>query len=146
MINQIRPSRSEQLDHALTRSALSYISQDGKFQYVSSSFQKQTGYTNEELIGRDCLSFIHPDDRELVKGKAVENLERQSYTPYEYRFIKKNGDFMCALEKVTSAEYAGKPAVVAVFMDITERKSVESGCGLVEPAEINNGKNLRRMR
>ena len=146
MINQIRPSRSEQLDHALARSALSYISQDGIFQYVSSSFQKQTGYTKEELIGRDCLSLIHPDDREMVNRKAAENLKRQSYDPCEYRFIKKNGDFICALEKVTSAEYEGKPAVVAVFMDITESKSVESGCGLVKPAEINNGKNVRRMR
>jgi PAS domain S-box-containing protein len=111
--------RPEQSSQSPMQLALAYITQDGRFQYVTLLFQKQTGYTEEELLGTHSRNLVHPDDRETVRKKEIENSITQLPHPYRYRCIKKNGDFMWALEKVTIfAEYRERPAVVAGFIDI----------------------------
>jgi diguanylate cyclase (GGDEF)-like protein/PAS domain S-box-containing protein len=99
-----------------------YIVQDGKFRYVNSLFQELTGYTEQELLDMYSLDLVHPEDREMVRKKAIEGLKGQSSLPYEYRFIKKDGSIIWVLEKVTSTEYKGKRAAVGSLMDITEYK------------------------
>jgi PAS domain S-box-containing protein/putative nucleotidyltransferase with HDIG domain len=130
---QVRQSQARltdlgELAQALIRSAGTgiYISQERKFQYANYLFQELTGYTEEELLNTDPLSLVHPEDREEVRKKAIENLKgRQSLLPYEYRLIKRNGDIMWVLERVTYIEYGGKRAAVGSFMDITDRKHAE---------------------
>jgi diguanylate cyclase (GGDEF)-like protein/PAS domain S-box-containing protein len=102
-----------------------YIVQDRKFQYVNSLFQEMTGYTEQELLGMHSLDFVHPEDREMVRKKAIESLKGGSSLPCEYRFVRKNGEIIWVLEKVTSTEYKGERATVGSFMDITERKQLE---------------------
>jgi len=122
-----RPDESAELAQALMRCAGTgiYIVQDGKFQYVNSLFQELTGYSGSELLGKYSLDLVHPEDRETVRKKAVESLKVGSPLPYEYRFVKKDGEVIWVLEKVTSTEYKGKRATVGSFMDITERKQLE---------------------
>jgi diguanylate cyclase (GGDEF)-like protein/PAS domain S-box-containing protein len=102
-----------------------YIVQDGKFQYINSLFQELTGYTEQEILGAYPLDLVHPEDREAVREKAIENLRGHRLLPYEYRFVKKNGEVMWVLERLSSIEYRGKRAAVGSFMDITERKMME---------------------
>ncbi|MBM4447533.1 MAG: PAS domain S-box protein [Chloroflexi bacterium] len=126
-ISRPKPTESSELVQALIRCAGTgvYIVQDGKFQYVNPLFQELTGYSEPELLGRYSLDFVYPDDRETVRKKATESLKVGSTLPYEYRFVKKNGEIIWVLEKVTSTEYKGKRATVGSFMDITERKWAE---------------------
>ena len=125
--SRVRLTESKELAQALMRSAGTgiYIVQDGKFQYVNSLFLEETGYTEEELLGTHSLDLVHPEDRETVREKAIENLKKQASYLYEYRFIKKDGDILWVLEGVTSTEYRGKQATVGSFMDVTERKKME---------------------
>jgi diguanylate cyclase (GGDEF)-like protein/PAS domain S-box-containing protein len=102
-----------------------YIVQDGKFQYVNTLFQELTGYTEQELRSIHSLELVHPEDRELVREKAIENLKGRSLLPYEYRFIKKNGEILWNLERLASVEYGGRRAAVGSFVDVTERKQAE---------------------
>ena len=51
-----------------------YIVQDRKFQYVNSLFQELTGYTEQELLGMHSLDLVHPEDREMVRKKAIESM------------------------------------------------------------------------
>jgi PAS domain S-box-containing protein len=120
--------RREDLGQAMIRSAKTgiYIVQDRKFISISPLFEDLSGYTAEELIGTHPLDYVHAEDRELVRRKAIETLKGQSLTPYEYRFIKKNGDILWILERVASSEYRGRQATVGSFMDITQyRKAKE---------------------
>ncbi len=120
---------SGELAEALMRSAGTgiYIVQEGKFQYVNSLFQELTGYSEEELLNTYSLNLVHSDDREVVRMEAIANLKgQQNPLPYEYRLIKKDGDILWVLERVTSTEYRGKRATVGNFMDITDRKQAES--------------------
>ncbi|MCL0081815.1 PAS domain S-box protein, partial [Dehalococcoidia bacterium] len=47
-----------------------YIIQDGKLQFVNPKFCERTGFSGEELLGRDSLSLVHPEDRSLVRENA----------------------------------------------------------------------------
>lgn len=113
--------RREDLGQALIRSARTgiYIIQDRKFIYISPLFEELSGYTAEELIGTHPLDYVHTEDRDLVRRKAIENLKGQSLTPYEYKFIKKSGEILWVLERVASTEYRGRQAAVGSFIDIT---------------------------
>lgn len=124
---QAKPDESAELAQALMRCAGTgiYIVQGGKFQYVNALFQELTGYSEPELLGEYSLDLVHSEDKETVRKKATESLKVGSSLPYEYRFVKKNGEIIWVLEKVTSTEYKGKRATVGSFMDITERKQME---------------------
>jgi len=102
-----------------------YIVQNGKFIYVSPLFQKLSGYSHADLAGTNPLDYIHPDDREVVRKKAIKNFKGISTAGYEYRFIRKNKEIMWVLEMVTPIEYKGERAGLGSFMDITERKKIE---------------------
>src|SRR5271169_2607382 len=103
-----------------------YIVQHGKFVYVSELYQKITGYEDTELIGTYSLNNIYPDDREMVRDEAIKCLKGKSFKPYEYRFVKKNGDIMWILETITPIVYKEKRATLGSFMDITERRQAEA--------------------
>jgi diguanylate cyclase (GGDEF)-like protein/PAS domain S-box-containing protein len=125
--NKSRMVESAKLAQALIRcpGLGIYIVQDGKFQYANSMFQELTGYTEQELRGIYSLDLVHPEDREAVREKAIENLKGNLVLPYEYRFIKKNGEEMWISERLASIRYRGKRAAVGSFVDITERKQAE---------------------
>ncbi|MHB8138167.1 MAG: PAS domain S-box protein, partial [Smithellaceae bacterium] len=102
-----------------------YIVQQGKFVYVSSLYEKLSGFSTKELVNKKSLNYIHPEDREKTKQNAIKALKRERVDPYEYRFVKKNKEVMWVLEMVASVTYQGKRAVLGSFMDITERKVME---------------------
>jgi diguanylate cyclase (GGDEF)-like protein/PAS domain S-box-containing protein len=118
---------SAELAQALMRCAGTgiYIVEEGRFRYVNPLFLELTGYSKSELLGKYSLDFVHPEDREVVRKRAVDSLKGGGSLPYEYRFVKKNGDVIWVLEKVTSTEYRGKRATVGSFLDITEIKRAE---------------------
>ncbi|MBP1711287.1 MAG: diguanylate cyclase protein [Deltaproteobacteria bacterium] len=84
-----------------------YILQKGKFVYVSSLYKKLSGYSDKELINLNSLEYIHPEDRNKTRQNAIKALKRESSEPYEYRFIKKNGAIMWALEMVATGQFYG---------------------------------------
>jgi len=118
---------SEELTRGMLESAATgiYIVQGGKFQYVSPLFEEISGYTSEELIGTYSLGYVHSEDREAARERAIANLKGESRSPYEFRFIRKDEGSVWVLEKVASIKYKGERATVGSFMDITERKQAE---------------------
>ena len=102
-----------------------FIVQDGKFQMVNPGFEKITGYTAAELLGRDSLRLVSPDYRKMVRENAVQMLKGELDLPYEFPIITKSGETRWVMEKVTSTIYQGKRATLGYFLDITERKSLE---------------------
>jgi len=102
-----------------------YIVQNGKFVYLSPLFQKLSGYSYADLAGTNPLDYLHPDDREDVRIKAIQLLKGNCSNAYEYSFTRKTGEVMWVLEMVTSITYKEERAALVCFMDITERRKME---------------------
>jgi len=90
-----------------------------------------TGYSINEILSfsyEELKLLIHPDDRELFFNRYKELLldEKRSVVPQEYRVIRKDGSTRWVDTFAIKIEYQGKPAVQAIFKDITEKKRAEA--------------------
>ncbi len=95
--------------------------------YVNPAITKILGYSFDELTSLDeTYRLIHPDDRSSFFKRYQERLEgRPLSSGYEFRGIRKDGN-ICWLEvSSTQIMYGNEPAVLATFIDITERKQAE---------------------
>ena len=119
--------QSEELYATMANSSQAgiYIVQDGKFVFVNPQFQKDTGFSADELLGTDPLMIVHPEDREVVRENAAKMLKGEPISLYEYRTIDKSGRTRVVVERVASIRYGGKLAAMGCYMDITERKQAE---------------------
>lgn len=97
-----------------------YIAQDGKFTFLNPEFLRISGYEERELMGSSSLGIVHPEDRGMVREKAIKMLKRENMTPYEHRVITKEGEIKWIIETVTSIDYGGRRAALGYFMDNTQ--------------------------
>lgn len=69
---------------------------DGTYLKLSPTCQKITGYTPEELIGKNPYAFFHEDDKEMIETTGhIPILEsKEDVTTTEFRFKKKNEQFL----------------------------------------------------
>ncbi len=99
-----------------------FVAQDGKFVFTNAQFQKSTGYTADELNGRNVLSLVHSGDRATARRNAVDMLKGNRKAPYDFRMKTKQGQTRWIMETVTSIPFRGGKAVLGSYMDITEEK------------------------
>jgi PAS domain S-box-containing protein/putative nucleotidyltransferase with HDIG domain len=112
-----------------------FVAQEGKFIFINAQFQKSTGYTMDELAGRNVLSIVHSGDRAAARKNAVEMLKGDRVAPYEFRIKTKQGDTRWIMETVTSIPFRGGKAILGSYMDITEQKEWRSSIEELETLE-----------
>ena len=49
-----------------------YIVQDEEFCYINTDIQSFTGWRNDELLVRDWLELVIPEDRDMVRENAMK--------------------------------------------------------------------------
>jgi PAS domain S-box-containing protein len=104
-----------------------YIIQSGQFQFVNSRMAEILGFDQpQDLIGKDFLEIIHPDDSEMVRDREFQR-ETTPVTPshYCYRGMKTDGTLVWLEMSGTTASYRSKPANIGNIIDITSRKNAE---------------------
>ncbi len=101
------------------------IVQDGRFVFVSPQFQKYSGYSSAEILGRDPFDIVHPDDKVTVRKKTSISLKSKNQNCYEYRVVKKNGEIGWVLEVVLPTTYKSAGAALGSLVDITEHKHIK---------------------
>lgn len=81
----------------------------------------------EQLIGRVSLDFVHPEDRSKVVDRLTRVTDLGETAPLEeIRFLVDNGRVVSLEIQAVPLEYDGKPSVLAVARDVSERKRLES--------------------
>jgi nitrogen-specific signal transduction histidine kinase len=81
----------------------------------------------EEIVGRDIISFIHPDDQAMALEDFRQLYEEGKIIPLkEERLLRINGDPYTVEVIASPIQYQGRQSVLAVFRDITERKRAEA--------------------
>ena len=101
------------------------IIQDEKFRYINPNFLIYTGYREDELLGKDFLTIVIPEDREMARENATKMLKEEPASPYQFRVACKDGSSKWVMGAVRSVQYHGREAILAIYMDITERKQAE---------------------
>jgi two-component system cell cycle sensor histidine kinase/response regulator CckA len=102
---------------------ISILNPDGTIRYASPSHGRVLGYSADELVGQNALSFVHPDDLDSVKG-ALE--QRGKDGAVQCRFRHKDGSWR-VLESFgrNLSHMAGVQGLVINSRDVTERKRLE---------------------
>jgi len=99
---------------------------EGRFLFVSESYCKTFGKSQEELLNNKFLPLVHPDDRESTM-KEMEKLYSHPYSCYiEQRALTVNGwRWFNWADAMVFDENGNPTAIIGVGRDITEKKLAE---------------------
>jgi PAS domain S-box-containing protein len=80
----------------------------------------------DELLGKQPLDFVHPDDREIVKQRIHKLYsELKPVLQNETRWIRLDGTEVYAEVVGTPVLYQGQAGAQVTFRDISERRRIE---------------------
>jgi PAS domain S-box-containing protein len=103
------------------------ILQDGRFRYANQACAKMFDYTTEELLALgSVLDLIADQDRAMVAENLRQRLEGEVLSlRYQFRGRRKEGGTVHIEVHGTRAQIDGRPAVVSILLDVTERVQTE---------------------
>jgi PAS domain S-box-containing protein len=99
---------------------------DGTILEANPAAEKQTGYSREELLGKNIMRDIAAEEPAMTYEKANELLARGETVVFEEKKRRKDGSFYWTECAVTQFTYKGQLATLSVNRDITERKKLEA--------------------
>ncbi len=110
-----------------TSQAAITLYQDGNVVYANDASEAIFGYSLDERSRMKLRELLHPDYREKAEERMKTLLEGESSPPLQnaYKIIRKDGEERWVLSSGSRLTYNGKPAIMTISMDITERKQYE---------------------
>ncbi|WP_081685664.1 GAF domain-containing protein [Candidatus Solirubrobacter pratensis] len=126
-INGARRARAqEELDRIFTLSSdlIAVADFNGCFRRVNPAAEQILGYTEEELLSRPYLDFVHPDDRERTAVETAAIGQGNATLSFENRYVRKDGTLRVLEWQTTPIVEDG--FVYAVARDVTERRQTET--------------------
>ncbi|WP_428909729.1 EAL domain-containing protein [Niallia sp. Krafla_26] len=103
-----------------------YIIDQRKYEYVNIKMSEMLGYSMEELIGKDVMNFVFPEDHELVAENIRKRLrDNATKIHYQYRAMKKDKSIIYMEVHGTRTIYKGKPVVLGTVIDVTASKMAQ---------------------
>jgi PAS domain S-box-containing protein len=104
-----------------------YIIQDDEFAYVNPRFAEIRGFASaEELIGRANLSLVAEKDRGTVSENNRRLLAGETRNiSYGFTALRKDGSTVEVGANAARATHNGRPAIIGLLQDISEKKRAE---------------------
>ena len=102
-----------------------FIVQGEKIKLVNPGLQAITGYSEDELLGKDSFGCIAPEYEEIVRKYVSHALKGKRSIPFEFQTINKRGERKWVMETVAPIIHEGKKGTLVYVMDISERKRLE---------------------
>jgi PAS domain S-box-containing protein len=102
---------------------------DGRVTFANDAFVRVSGYTREELVGKDFFStMLLSDEREAVRKRYLDNLAKGTVPPrLELAIVTRRGEvrrLLCTNTPLMTPE--GKPAgASSLALDVTDRRKLE---------------------
>ena len=84
------------------------------------------GRAAQDLLGQSLLTMVHPHDREKAQ-RRTRHVEKRGIAaePQEMRLLKNSRQTIHVEASAIQVNYRGRPSVLSVMRDITERKRTE---------------------
>ncbi len=100
---------------------------DGVILSVNSLGAAELGYSQQELVGHDVLEVFHPEDHRAVTGQFKKSVQEPGRVArWEFRKVRKDGSTLWVHEAASTVRGDdGRPVVLVVCEDVTERKQAE---------------------
>jgi PAS domain S-box-containing protein len=97
---------------------------DGRFIEVNNAAVDVLGYSREELLAKGPTD-IDPHLSAEEIGSLIEGMRMGETQVFETQHLKKSGEIIPVEVSSSLVTYQGKPAILSVVRDLTERKRVE---------------------
>jgi PAS domain S-box-containing protein len=102
------------------------IIQDGVFKFCNKAAEEITGYTHDEFVGRPFIDFVAPESRDLSEQRHQTRMAGKEVPPVvEIKIPCKDGTLKDMELSAGLIQYKGRPALMGIGRDITERKKAE---------------------
>ncbi|MBN2099639.1 MAG: PAS domain S-box protein [Dehalococcoidia bacterium] len=102
------------------------VVQDGMLRFVNPKFAMDTGYSEEDLVSKPFVEFVHPDDRQMMADYHVRRLKGEEVPQtYQFRFLTKAGNTRWAEINAVLFDWEGRPATLGLISDITDRTKAD---------------------
>jgi len=103
------------------------LHQEGQVVFANPEALRLFGFAEDESVGKSIIERIHPDDRAMAMARVQSLLEHKRGTNplIEERVVRRDGSVFVADTASAYVEYMGKPAVLAVVRDVSDRKAAE---------------------
>jgi len=117
------------------------VGQNGLRKFVNNKFADMVGYSREELMGREFLGTVHPDDRKQIEELNECTLQAGDFSLFRCRLLTKQGKAIWVEMYSILIDWDDSPAVLVFIRDITTRKQLEDDLQqlLHEIKDINSG-------
>ena len=103
--------------------AVCVVDDAGRYVFVSAACERIFGYKPDELIGRNMIDLVHPEDRERTLEAAAEIMGGDPKTHFENRYVRKDGRIV---DIMWTARWSAPDRLrLAVARDVTALKRAE---------------------
>ena len=104
-----------------------FINQGGRIVYVNPQCSAVMGYRPEEFLadGFGFQQLVAPDSMPVVRDAFARHARGEDVAPYEYELVTREGELLTVINATKLITFRGKPAILGVVTDITERKRAE---------------------
>jgi two-component system, cell cycle sensor histidine kinase and response regulator CckA len=108
------------------------ILQHGRSVYSNAAVKALVGFPLIDNMGWDVqqiLQYVHPEDAAVIAREYAELVAtggEHLLQQFEFRVLTLTGETKWALLNATRTELGGVPSIIALIMDITERKLAEA--------------------
>ncbi len=104
-----------------------FVAQDYRFVFANPALPPMLGYAEDELVGMPFDCIVAPEFLELwtqwFSQRVGDGIEPVRH--YELRFVRKGGGTIWVELRASRVSFEGKPAVLGIIRDISERKHAE---------------------
>jgi diguanylate cyclase (GGDEF)-like protein/PAS domain S-box-containing protein len=104
--------------------AICVVDEHGRYVFVNAAWERLLGYTREEMLGRNMIDLVFPEDRERTLQAAANVMSGNPHLHFENRYLHKDGR---VVHIMWSARWSETERLrLAVARDITELKRIEA--------------------
>ena len=101
---------------------------EGIIQYASPACLAVTGYAPEELVGREGMQVVHPEDIARVRAAVEAQLPARNQNRIEYRALRKDGGeiWLESRPALLRDPVTGRATgIIDIIRDVTDHKAME---------------------